>query len=248
MTAEQELDYRAQSAIHGPGTDSVAEYFRRLAYRFRYLRFFLLPPLYFAVIPFLPSLRQWRYVWLVGTALLFALGTNIYPYFYPQYVAALTCVFVLISVKGLQVLRGAPRNYVAVLCGVAFLFWFAVYTSGNSDLLALTNLQSWNYLNRGDPQGRESVEHTLAQAPGQQLVFVRYSAAHRFEEWIHNQADIDAARTVWANDLGRAENAKLIRYYPHRNAWLLEPDARPVALTPYAAQPEPAAPVFETVH
>jgi len=90
------------------------------------------------------------------------------------------------------------------------------------------------------------VEQKLAQAPGQKVVFVRYSAFHRFEEWIHNAADIDSAQTVWANDLGTEENEKLIHYYPQRSAWLLEPDARPPALTPYAAEPQ--APVFETVH
>jgi hypothetical protein len=246
MTAEQELDYQAQASVHGPGTDSVGEYFSRLADRFRYLRFFLLPPLYLAIVAFLPCLREWRYSWLAGTALLFALGTNVYPYFYPQYVAALACVFVLISIKGLQKLRHTPRNYVALLCGVSFIFWFGLYATGDQDLLAITDFQSWYYINRGDPQGRIAVERKLAAAGPEQLVFVRYSTTHRFEEWIHNNADIDAAHTVWANDLGPEKNAQLTHFYPQRKAWLLEPDARPVALTPYAVPP--SAPVFETVH
>jgi hypothetical protein len=245
MTAEQQLDYEAQAAIHGPGTDSVSEYFNRLAYRFRFLRFFLFPPLYLMIVPFLPSLREWRYAWLAGTGLLFAFGTNLYPYFYPQYVAALTCIFVLVSVKGLQKLKSTQRNYVALLCGASFLFWFGLYLSGDNDLLSMTAYQSWYYLNGGDPQGRAAVAEKLAHAPGQQLVFVRYSASHRFEEWIHNGAEIDAAQTVWANDLGTEENDKLIRYYPQRKAWLFEPDARPLALVPYRAEPSP---VFETVH
>ena len=39
-------------------------------------------------------------------------------------------------------------------------------------------------------------------------------------------------------DLGAAEDEKLRRYYPDRAAWLLEPDARPIALSRY--NPEPA--------
>jgi hypothetical protein len=245
MTAEQELDYRAQAAIHGPGTDSVSEYLSRLAYRLRYLRFFLLPPLYFVIVPFLPSLREWRYAWVVGTSLLFALGTNLYAYFYPQYIAALSCLFVLISVEGLKRLSGTQRKYVVLLCGASFIFWFGIYFAGDNDLLSMTAYQSWCYINRGDPQGRGAVEQKLAHAPGRQLVFVRYAASHRFEEWIHNEADIDSAQTVWANDLGAEENDKLIRYYRQRTAWLLQPDARPPALTPYAAV---QGPVFETVH
>jgi hypothetical protein len=244
MTAEQQLDYQAQATIHGPGTDSFATYLSRLAYRFRYLRFFLLPPLYLALPLFLPSLGQWRYVWALGTMLLFALGTNFYPYFYPQYVAAVACLFVLFSVQALAALAEKPRMFVWLLCAASFVFWFGIYSSGNNDVLSITDYQSWNYINRGDPQGRAAVEQQLAQAPGEQLVFVRYSESHRFEEWIHNEADIDAARIVWANDLGSQENERLLRYYPNRQAWLLEPDARPPALNPYAGETNP----FITVH
>ena len=233
MTAEQDLDYRAQAAIHGPATDTLPEFFNRLAYRFRYLRFFLLTPLYFALFAFIPSLREKRYAWLAATILFFALGTNIYPYFYPQYIAALTCLFVLLSVKGIQRLRPTSRQYLLAACAAGFAFWFAIFASSNQNL------------NRGDPQGRAAIAGKLAHEPGQQLVFVRYSAAHRFEEWIHNDADIDSAHTVWANDLGNTENDKLIRYYPKRKVWLLEPDVKPVTLKEYVS--EPAGSPFETV-
>ena len=239
MTSEQELDYQAQTAVHGRGTDSVAAYFSRLAGRFRFLRFFFLPPLYFALALFVPSLRQWRYAWAGATVLLFALGTNFYGYFYPQYVAALTCLFVLFSVVGLERLAHTARLYVWLLCGAWFVFWFGLYAVGDADLLSIARYQSWYYLNRGDPQGRQSVENQLTQFPGGQLVFVRYAPTHRFEEWIHNAADIDASQIVWANDLGPEENQSLIRYYPNRKAWLLEPDAHPPALTPYPAESNP---------
>jgi hypothetical protein len=244
LTAEQELDYKAQAAIHGPATKSLAEYLRKLGDRFRYLRFFLLPPLYFAVLVSILSLRQRRYAWAAGTILLFALGSNFYPYFFPHYLAAVACLFVLFSVQGLSVLGVRARSYVALLSGASFVFWFGLHLFGDNDLLAVSAYQSWNYLNSGDPQGRAAVTDELAHAPGQQLVFVRYSPSHRFEEWIHNAAEIDSAQTVWADDLGTEENGKLIDYYPKRKAWLLEPDAHPPSLTPYATEPGG----FLTVH
>ena len=77
----------------------------------------------------------------------------------------------------------------------------------------------------------------LARSPGKQLVFVRYWPQHIFQnEWVYNAADIDQARVVWARDLGSAEDQKLLRYYPDRTAWLLEPDAMPPKLSHY--QPE----------
>lgn len=250
LTAEQDLDYRAQAEIHGPGTDSFAEYFSRLAYRFRYLRFFVLPPLYFA-LPF--AIFRLRRLALI--ILLFALGTNIYPYFYPQYLAALTCVFILLCMEGLRCLSEIPRDYVWAVAAASFFFWFGISASGD---LPVTAFQSWNFLNPADPQQRATIQNKLEQNPGRQLVFVRYSPAHRFAEWIHNDADIHSSRIVWANDLGDQENKKLLAYYPQRKAWLLEPDAHPVSLMPYTiAEPAPVQPStilppssspFETVH
>lgn len=241
LTPGQELDYKAQAAIHGPGTDTLSDYVDRLCYRFRYLRFFLLPPLYFAFVAFIPALRQKRYRWALATVVLFALGSNFYPFFYPHYIAAVTCLFVLFSVIGLTRLKG---SFVLPLCGVFFAFWFLIFLSGNQDLLPIAEYQSWMYINRGDPQGRISVADKLANSPGQQLVFVRYSPAHRFEEWVHNAAQIDSAQTVWANDLGSDENQKLLDYYPNRKAWLLEPDAHPPLLSSYPTE----SGVFQTVH
>ncbi len=99
--------------------------------------------------------------------------------------------------------------------------------------------ESWDFLNGSDPQGRASVETQLSRASGRQLVFVHYSPGHMFQEWIHNAADIDSARVVWAHDLGAEKNKQLLDYYPHRTAWLLQPDFTPPRLTPYRIETSP---------
>lgn len=243
LTAEQDLDYKAQVLVHGSGEETVGSYFRRLASRIRFLRFFLLPPLYLVAFALKPKAIRKRYVWAALTIGLLALGSNFYPYFYPHYIAAATCLFVLFSVLGLEHF-GAAGRYLGVLCAAAFAFWFAIFASGNFDLLSLTHFQNSYFINWGDPQGRIAIQDKLSHSPGRQLVFVRYSPFHRFEEWIHNDADIDSAQIVWANDLGAEENQKLAGYYPNRTVWLLEPDARPPALTPYPTESGP----FVTVH
>jgi len=233
LTRQQQLDYDLQSAVHGAGRDTVATFFKRLGYRARFYRFFFLAPLYLALPAFLWRLRERRFAWVCATLGVFALGTNFYPYFYPHYIAAVACLFILVSVAALEKLNGQVAAIVLTLCAAHFLFWYGVHLCAADEL---TRYESWDYVNIGDPEGRTNIERQLAQEPGKLLVFVRYSPRHVFHEWVHNDADIDGARVVWAGDLGAAENETLRRYYPDRTAWLVEPDARPPQLSRYEAE------------
>ena len=104
LTHEQQLTVQIQRQRHGE-EETPSTYFQRLAYRARYLRFFYLAPLYVVLPFFLPSLRNLRYFWVAATIALFIFGTNFYPYFYPHYIAAITCLLVLVAVVGLERLQ-----------------------------------------------------------------------------------------------------------------------------------------------
>jgi hypothetical protein len=242
LTPEQQVDYDAQSAVHGNGTETVTTYVKRLGRRIRFYRFFFLAPLYLALPAFLPALRQYRWVWVALTLFIFWAGEAFYPYFYPHYIAAVTCLFVLVSVKGLERLSAIELRRVAVgheaamlillLCLAHFVFWYGLHFAGNENLMLATSEQEgWDSINYGDREGRIAIHDRLAKAPGRQLVFVSYSPRHGAQEWIQNEANIDRARVVWALDLGRDENEKLRRFYPDRQAWVLEADARPPKIT-----------------
>jgi hypothetical protein len=244
LTREQQLDYEAQSGVHGPGTDTFAKYWVRWGIRIGFYRFFMFAPLWLALPAFAFALREYRYVWAVITILIFSLGTNFYPYFYAHYIAALTCLFVLIAVTGVEHLsrwtvRGKEvgadcARILLFLCAAHFLFWYGLRVSGNEDLAAaLAPYESQDAINHGDPEGRIAIQQALESAPGRQLVFVRYWPRHEFHEWVHNAADVDEARIIWARDLDPEEDQKLLRRYPRRTAWLLEPDANPPRLTRY---------------
>lgn len=232
LTREQQLQYKMQTSFRSNGPETIASYLQRLEYRVRFYRFFFLPPLYVALPFFFLKLREWRFAWIALTMALFALGVNFYPFFEPHFIAAETCLFVLVSIIGLQRLNqwnGAGR-LIILLCFAHFVFWY-----GKS------------FFDQPIPDRRSAVNRQLARTPGKQLVFVRYWPQHIFQnEWVYNQADIDHARVVWARDLGSAEDQKLLHYYPDRTAWLLEPDAMPPKLSPYrveeAPKPLPAPP------
>jgi hypothetical protein len=251
LAPNQQLDYEEQAATHGNATETAGRYVERLGARARFYRFFFLPPLYLALPFFLLALREWRFAWVALALAAFSLGTNFYPYFYPHYIAAATCLFVLVSVVGLErlsrlTIRGSAAGAEAAqllvfLCTAQFLFWYGFHLFANTNpAAAMLPYDNWDFVNHGDLAGRIAVRDSLAQAPGKQLVFVRYWPQHRFEEWIQNAADIDRARVVWALDRGAAEDEELRRYYPDRAVWLLEPDARPPKLAPYREEPTPA--------
>src|SRR3954454_2364355 len=94
LNEEQDLAYRAQSAIHGTDPETFKSYTERLVFRIRFLRFFLLPPLYVAAVAFLFRLRDPRFAWILLTIGIFLAGSNFYPYFFPHYIAAITGLFV----------------------------------------------------------------------------------------------------------------------------------------------------------
>jgi hypothetical protein len=235
LNREQQLDYQAQIDVHGDGRETFARYMARLADRVRFFRFFYLPPLYLAVLFFLPDLRERRYQWAVGTVAIFCLGANFYPYYYPHYIAAATCLLLLFALAGLQRLSrirgGDGMRILLLLCGAHFCFWYGLHLVGNESLFIATGAyESWDFVNFGDSEGRIAINRRLAESPGKQLVFVRLGPTHLLREWIHNDADIDGSAVVWALDLGPEEDAKLLSYYPHRTPWVVEPDAKPPRL------------------
>jgi hypothetical protein len=248
LTREQELDYKAQRSFHGEAPDTLNKFLLRLEYRVRFYRFFFLPPLYLALGIFLATIRKWTFLWVPGALVLFALALNLFPYLYPRYLAAATCLFVLASVIGLQKLarfhiHAWPAGHYAAIailfvCAASFCLYYGAHLFENHDAAAeIEQYETWDAINHENPARRILVNEELARLPGKQLVFVRYWPNHIFQdEWVYNAADIDAARLVWARDLGAAEDEKLRQYYPNRTVWLLEPDAQPPKLSRYGAQ------------
>jgi len=238
LTPQQALAYRSQSSYHGAGTDTVNRYFGRLEYRARFYRFFFLTPLYLALPFFLLALREFRYAWVAMTLAIFALGSNFYPFFFPHYIAAVTCLFVLVSIVGLERLNRLSRaaaRLILLLSIAQFLFWYGLHLAGDPDFsLEVRRYETWDWINHQGGDRRSSVVDALNEVPGDHLVFVRYYPQHIFQdEWVYNEAEIDRAHIVWARDLGAQEDQKLIEYYPARTTWLLEPDFRPPRLTRY---------------
>jgi hypothetical protein len=239
LTEQQLMDYRMQRSFLGERTETLGSYLLRLEYRVRYYRFFFLAPLYLALAAFLFALSERRFQWVALTLALFALGTNFFPAFQLHYVAAVTCLFVLVSVVGLErISRRLPEaaRLLVLLCAAQFVFWYSLHAFFDTAEWSaqVRRYETWDSINHANPERRIFVNRQLDRVSGKLLVFVRYSPQHIFQdEWVYNPAAIDQSRIVWARDLGDAENLQLLRYYPDRTALLLEPDAQPPGLAAY---------------
>jgi len=238
LTPQQALEYKSQLAFRGADRETVQSYLLRLEYRVRYYRFFFLPPLFLAIPFFLVRLREWRFAWVALTWARFALGINFFPAMQTHYLGAVTCLFVLVGVAGMEQMarwNSTAARIVMFLCAAHFLFWYTLHIYDQREFsLALRPYETWDGLNHQNPERRIVVNRRLAAMPGKLLVFVRYSPQHIFQdEWVYNDADLDGARVVWARDLGPEENRKLRAYYPDRQVLLFEPDGRPMRLQPY---------------
>ncbi|MGH9624484.1 MAG: hypothetical protein ACRD4G_09120, partial [Bryobacteraceae bacterium] len=239
LSHQEKIDYEAQTLVHGDGHDTPAGYWHRLVRRIRFYRFFLLAPLYIAFAVFLiTAFRSRTALWVLAVLVLFALGTTFYPYFYPHYIAAEACLFLLAAIMGLERINARYIvQAIVIVCAAHFLFWYGLHLTAGIDTAASMNkYDSWDYIDFGDPEGRFAIAHRLATLPGKQLVFVHYGPRHMFHDWIHNAADIDRAHVVWARDLGASENRELLQYFPRRTAWMFDPDVWPPSLKPYRSE------------
>jgi hypothetical protein len=157
----------------------------------------------------------------------------------PHYIAHLAAAFyvvMLLMMRDLYMASTPAGRFLArsvpLVCLVLLLARIA------APALHLTPKPSWTRTwCSQDEQNleRARVFNQLEHTPGQHLVIVRYRPDHDFilDEWVYNNADIDASKVIWARDMG-AQNSELLHYFSTRRAWLVEPDYNPARLSPYA--------------
>jgi hypothetical protein len=204
----------------------------------------LLPAL--IMLPGVFRTRRMRFVLVLS--LVFAAGLCLNAFFFPHYAAPFLCLLYLILLRCLTRLRlwtpsGRP-------CGVALvrsLTLVCIVTAGlrvSAADLGIT-IQRWPATWYGtEPLGtsRARVAAMLNSNPGRQLAIVRYARKHSpLDEWVYNVADIDGSPIVWARDMNAEENSKLLRYYPDRTVWLVEPDCIPVKVSRYVREEPPSS-------
>ncbi|SRR5579871_5994089 len=80
---------------------------------------------------------------------------------------------------------------------------------------------------------RSAIIGELKSIPGDHLVIVNDSPHWTGNDWIFNGPDIDHEKIVWARDMGEGADHELLNYFHDRQVWWLDPDHKPIQLSPY---------------
>jgi hypothetical protein len=197
-----------------------------------------------------PISRKSRFLLLVCGATFIGLALPIYvpPAHYSAALTAAVFALVLQAMRSMRLWRPDGRPAGKFLVRAVPMICFALLPlRAASPLLHIplppTVLHTW-YSTDFHNLDRARVLAQLQAEPGRHLAIVRYRPDHEIlEEWVYNEADIDGSKVVWARDMGAAKNQELVDYFKDRKVWLVEPDEKPVRVTPYAPSVSNAGPV-----
>jgi hypothetical protein len=210
---------------------------------------FLLLPL----VMFGPQLLRSKKLRVVCWALLLTLvAAFLEVMYYTHYAAPALAALLVLVVQGFRHLRlwefspGKHTGRMLTRAAPAVVLFLAVQTQVSK-------------LARGHPlddsqrfRAREVLEQLLSEAHVKHVILVRHTRPESVEpdwsayprpekapmpiELIHNGANIDAARIIWAHDLGPDENRRLREYYKYRTFWLYQPEENSGKLDRYTPE------------
>ncbi len=209
--------------------------------------------LFFSGIVLFPPLLMMRRVlhdrrvrFLVLAVLVLMVGIAIEIFMIPHYLAPFTAAFFAIGLQAMRHIRvwnseGKPVGATMVRLTVLLCFMLGVGRVFAQPLGF--QVQEWPGNDWSDTwfgpdhygTERAHIQAIFERLSGKQLLFVRASKRrYPLDQWVYNEANIDASKVVWAWDMDDANNRELMQYYPDRKAWLVNMDTEPATISAYA--------------
>jgi hypothetical protein len=188
---------------------------------------------YYIPLALLPLLWRDSRVYLGVAVMILAIAVSgVYPFFFPYYIAAYSCVIYLLVMRGMMSLfqwRVGRLLGLFLIIGALLMGWRNV------------PVKSLLGHNRPVPANlRTQASARLLALGGRHVVFVTYGANHDpTDEWVYNTADIDNSPIVWCRTMGPADDIEVARYYGNRRTWLVDVNPGSARVTPYQLGPQP---------
>lgn len=209
-------EYKRQLTFSGFIKETINKY-RRLARGYLWNYVLIIP---FITLPWMFK-RKGTTIFPPVAFLIFTLAMAVETWMWDRYAAPIGGIFFCLTVEGFRRLRlwkccNRPLGVAIViavlaLCLLQTLLWFKT--------------RKWEYSKKDWDWQRVQIIKKLQTDGGKHLIFVRYGQNQSVHnDWVHNSADIDGSTIIWARDMGKETNKKLIDYYKDRKIWLLEAD------------------------
>jgi hypothetical protein len=160
---------------------------------------------------------------LVSTAIAVALCI----YSMPHYAAPATVVVYILAVEAMQHLWQQQKNGECAFVIAVCLTVVAVSVSRQTGISAMNSKFSF-------PDSRKLVAQQLESKPGRHLVLVAYDLDRHYpgNELVHNGADFNSEKILWARSKGPQSDRELCQFYSDRTFWRVTTDDKDVSLTP----------------
>ncbi len=218
---EEEYGYQKTKSISGlmglVGARFLSDWF-----------FYIGPALTFPVfLGLISSAIQPRMRIVVFAALAMALALALCIYTMPHYAAPATVAVYLFAAEGLRYLwqqgREGERAFV-VAVGITVVVTSLTRQTGSA---AINSTFAF-------PDTRKLIAQQLENKPGEHLVLVSYDLERHYpgDELVHNGADFNTEKILWARSKGSESDAELCHAYPHRIFWSVETDDVHFSLNP----------------
>ncbi|MEJ7930648.1 hypothetical protein WG922_11745 [Ramlibacter sp. AN1015] len=213
-------------------------------------RFYVGPIFTVAFLAGLWALR--RNVFVPAALGFFLAGFALETWNFPHYTAPAMPLLLIVLMRGFAQLRGwswrgRPTGRFLTRAMPAAL-GAALLLPASAAILGTPRLESNRTLvccSIGTGALRQVLDARLAALPGRHLVMVR-SGAHNpvHYELVYNEADIDAARVVWARALGPDRDARLAEHFPGHRVWAFDwrPDLPQAYTLELLREPQPRGP------
>jgi hypothetical protein len=179
-----------------------------------------------------------RFLLVAGAV--FAAGLAVELFSFPQYAAPFTCAAIALVLVAMRYLRRQVHSgkrfglFLTRAVPIVCLLMVALRALAVPlHIPLMRNDMVSNYEVAKDDTLTNPVDAFLEKTPGQHLVIVYVPpGAESPLPLVHNEADIDGSKIVWAWDMGRAQNDELINYFKGRRVWWLE-SGNVTKLSPY---------------
>ncbi|MGA2903994.1 MAG: hypothetical protein ABSD98_09190 [Candidatus Korobacteraceae bacterium] len=190
--------------------------------------FYVGPALSFPVLlGFMSSASQPRLRIVVFAVLAMAIALALCIYTMPHYAAPATVAVYLFAAEGLRYLwqertEGA-RAFVVAVC-LTVVVTSLTRQTGSAALNSTFAL----------PDTRKLVTQQLDSKPGKHLVLVSYDLERHYpgDELVHNGADLNSEKILWARSKGTESDRELCQAYPNRTFWTVKTDDLNFTLSP----------------